>query len=257
MPSDQTAVPIRNEPPRLASMDIEPDILAAYRPRNGIVLICGGAETGSARLQAGMTRSLIEDPDFNGKIIEISASIKYEFDGIEGASSLYSLSEIGRHVKSASAGMRSLLRRQAKAIILPECRDRETMEVVIEGAQTGHAVYSTVHTPSVVETVQRILAMFPQEERADCAVSLMQSLRLVVNCALVPSLDGRRIQLREYLVFGPAERALFLDMPVIAWPQLTEQLLAERGQSYAAAAGRAHAAGLISDEVVRTWLAGA
>ncbi len=245
---------IENQPPRLAGMGIEPGILAAYRPRNGIVLICGGTGTGKTRLQAGKTRSMIEDPNFHGKIIEIAWPIEYEFDSIVGASSIYSPSEIGRHVKSASAAMRDALRRKPKVIISPECRDRETMEVAIEASQTGHAVYSTVHTSSVVETVQRILAMFPQEERADRAVSLMQSLRLVINCALVPSLDERRVQLREYLAFGAAERQLFLDTPVTAWPGLTTQLLAERGQSYAVATARALAAGLISDEVARTWM---
>jgi len=111
-----------------------------------------------------------------------------------------------------------------------------------------------VHTSSVLETVQRILAMFPHEERADRAVSLMQALRLIINCALVPSLDGRRTQLREYLAFGAEERTLFLDTPVTAWPRLTSQLLAERGQSYAVATERALAAGLISHEVARGWM---
>ena len=245
---------IENEPPRLECMGIEPGILQAYRPRNGIVLICGPTGTGKTRLQAAMTRSRIEDPQFHGKIIEVAAPIEYEFDSIAGASAIYSPSEIGRHVKSAAAAMRDALRRKPKVIVSPECRDRETMEVAIEGSQTGHAVYSTVHTSSVVETVQRILAMFPQEERADRAVSLMQALRLIINCTLVPSLDGRRTQLREYLVFGPAERDLFLDTPVANWPRLTRQLVAERGQDYAAATARAFAAGLISDEVARTWM---
>lgn len=245
---------IENEPPRLECMGIEPGILQAYRPPNGIVLICGATGTGKTRLQAGMTRSLIEDPQFHGKVIEVAAPIEYEFDSIAGASSIYSPSEIGRHVKSAAAAMRDALRRKPKAIISPECRDRETMEVAITGSQTGHVVYSTVHTSSVVETVQRILAMFPQEERADRAVSLTQALRLIINCALVPSLDGRRTQLREYLVFGPAERDLFLDTPVANWPRLTRQLVAERGQDYAAATARALAAGLISDEVAGSWM---
>ena len=268
MTPDQVAVPgtpashpcqvmphaVENEPPRLACLGIEPGILAAYRPSNGIVLICGPTGTGRMRLQAGMTRSMIEDPQFHGKIIEVSDSIKYEFDSIAGASSLYSPNQIGWNVKSAAAFMRGALRRKPKVIILPECRDRETMELVIEGAQTGHAIYSTVHTPSVVETVQRILAMFPQEQQADWAVSLMQSLRLIINCVLVPSLDGQRIQLREFLAFGPAERDLFLDTPVANWSRLTTQLLAERGQDYAAATARALAAGLISDEVASCWM---
>ena len=102
--------------------------------------------------------------------------------------------------------------------------------------------------------MQRLLAMFLQDQQADRAVSLMYSLRLIINCALVPSLDGQRIQLREFLAFGPAERDLFLGTPVANWSRLTTQLLVERGQDYAAATARAFAAGLISDEVASCWM---
>jgi hypothetical protein len=171
-----------------------------------------------------MTRSLIEAPDFNGKIIEFAAPIEYEFDRVQGPTAIYSPSEIPRSLRDIRTAMRGALRRKPKVIISPECRDRESMEAAIEGSQTGHAVYSTVHTSSVVETVQRILAFFPEEERADRAVSLMQALRLLINVVLVFSRDGRRTQLREYLVFGHEERRLFLDTPVTEWPRPTHRL---------------------------------
>jgi len=189
--------------PRLEGMGIEPGILKAHRPRNGIVLICGGNGTGRTRLQAAMIRSLIEDPNFRGKIIEVAAPIEYEFGSISGVSSIYSPGEIGRQVRSAAAAMRDAPRRKPKVIVSPGCRDRETMEVAVEGSATGHTVYSTVHTSSVVETVQRILAMVPQEERADRAVSLMQSLQLIINCALVPSLGRRQDMVAPRIEGGP------------------------------------------------------
>lgn len=238
---------IENEPPLLDGMDVEAPILRAYRPRNGLVLVCGAVGTGKTRTLAGMVRSMLEDPGFHGKIIEFALPLEYEFDRID-ARGLYSPSEVPRHMHDVLAGMRGALRRAFHVMLSPECRDRETMEVALMGAQTGAAVYSTLHTNSVVETVQRVLGMFPRDEREDRAISLAQSLRLVVNCLLVPSTDGRRIQLREFLVVGPQERAALLDTPVSQWPGLTRRMLVERGQTFAVAAANALRAGLISEE---------
>ena len=102
-----------------------------------------------------------------------------------------------------------------------------------------------------METVQRILDMFPESERAYRATSLAQMLRLLVNCLLVPSTDGRRTQLREYLAFGPQEREELLDAPVNDWPRLTRRLLREKGQSFAQAAEKARYDGLISAETAQ------
>ena len=121
-------------------------------------------------------------------------------------------------------------------------------------AQTGAAVYSTLHTNSVVETVQRILGMFPIDEREDRAISLAQSLRLIVNCLLVPSSDGRRVQLREFVAVGPKEREVLLDTPVSQWPGLTRRLLVEKGQTFAVATTNALQAGLISEDTAAKLL---
>ena len=244
---------IENDPPLLASMDIEAPILRAYRPRNGLVLICGAVGTGKTRTLAGMVRSLLEDPGFHGKIIEFALPLEYEFDRINSRG-LYSPSEVPRHMHDVLAGMRGALRRGFHVMLSPECRDRETMQVAMAAAQTGAAVYSTLHTNSVVETIQRILGMFPRDEREDRAISLAQSLRLIVNCLLVPSTDGRRVQLREFVVVGPQEREALLDTPVSQWPGLTRRLVAEKGQTFAAAATNALRAGLISEDAAATLL---
>lgn len=242
---------IENEPPLLESMGIEAPILQAYRPRNGLVLICGAVGTGKTRTLAGMVRSLLEDPGFHGKIIEFALPLEYEFDRINSRG-LYSPSEVPRHMHDVLAGMRGALRRAFHIMLSPECRDRETMEVTLMAAQTGAAVYSTLHTNSVVETIQRILTLFPPDERADRATSLAQSLRLIVNCLLVPSIDGRRVQLREFVVVGHQEREALLDAPVSQWPGLTRRLLVEKGQTFAVAATNALKAGLISEEIANT-----
>lgn len=241
---------IENEPPTLASLGLEEPILRALRPRNGFVGVCGAVGTGKTRLLAGVTRDLIEDPHSHRKVVELAAPLEYEFDRIDGRG-LYSPSEIPRSLKTPLAGLVGSLRRAGQVLIAPECRDRETMEVAMTAAQTGAAVYGTLHTNSLVETVQRILGMFPESERADRATSLAQMLRLLVNCLLVPSTDGRRTQLREYLAFGPQEREVLLDAPVNDWPRLTRRLLREKGQSFAQAAEKARHDGLISAETAQ------
>ena len=244
---------IENDPPLLDTMAIEAPILRAYRPRNGLVLICGAVGTGKTRTLAGMVRSLLEDPGFHGKIIEFALPLEYEFDRINSRG-LYAPSEVPRHMHDVLAGMRGALRRAFHVMLSPECRDRDTMEVAMMAAQTGAAVYSTLHTNSVVETIQRILGMFPKDEREDRAISLAQSLRLIVNCLLVPSIDGRRVQLREFVVVGPQEREALLDTPVSQWPSLTRRLLAEKGQTFAVAATNALQAGLISEDTAAKLL---
>jgi len=209
--------------------------------------------TGKTRTLAGMVRSLLEDPGFHGKIIEFALPLEYEFDRINSRG-LYSPSEVPRHMHDVLAGMRGALRRAFHVMLSPECRDRETMEVAMMAAQTGAAVYSTLHTNSVVETIQRVLGMFPKDEREDRAISLAQSLRLIVNCLLVPSTDGRRVQLREFVVIGPQERDVLLGTPVSQWPGLTRRLLAEKGQTFAVAATNALQAGLISEDTAAKLL---
>lgn len=238
---------IENEPPRLETLRLEQEILRALRPRNGLVLICGAVGTGKTRLLAGVTRSLLEDPNWHGKAIELAQPLEYEFDRIDGRG-LYSATEIPRHLTTGLAGMVGALRRAFHVLISPECRDRESMEVAIMAAQTGASVYSTVHTNSVVETVQRILSMFSKDEREDRAVSLAQSLRLIVNCLLVPSTDSRRTQLREFLVIDQRVREQLHDTPIVQWPMLIRRLLREQGQTFQVAAEAALREGCISEE---------
>ena len=244
---------IEDVPPTLESLRLEPGILAHYRPQNGIVLVCGATGTGKTRTLAGMTRAMIEDPEFHGKVIEIAFPIEYLFDRVKGTSALYSVSEIPGNVKTALDGMIEALRRAPRAILSPECRSAEDMAVALMASQTGHAVLSTVHTSKLVETVQRVLFMFHESEREDRAIALMHALRLIVNCTLVPSTaeGGGRGQLREFLPFDPEGRERMLDAPISSWPRLTRDMLRERGQTFAQAAQAALERGEITGETAR------
>ncbi|MEE3504425.1 ATPase, T2SS/T4P/T4SS family [Acidiphilium acidophilum] len=235
-------------PPRLADLDVEPDILANFKIRQGFVIVSGGVENGKSTLLAAMTRAILEDPESNRWIIELAAPIEFVYDSIVSVSSGISQSEIPRHLPSFAAGARNAMRRNPKMVIVGECRDSETMVPACHLSIAGCGVYTTLHAGCMVETIQRAVSFCPVNEREAVAVQLAQSLRLVVNQRLVPSADGKRTALREYLVFDDALRRRLLSAAPSVWPEIAHDALARLGQSFRVAAQRALARGKITEE---------
>ncbi len=240
------ALPVRSRP--LSEQNVEPEIIQACMPRTGLVFIAGGTGNGKSTLQAGITRERLVDPDSHVAILEYSSPIEFTFDDVEGTTATISQSEIPRHLPSFAAGIRNAMRRAGDVIIIGECRDGETMAAAAQAALTDHAVYSTIHAGTLSETVQRIVSLCPLEERGALTVAVAQTLRLIVNQRLVPSLDGTRTALREFLVFDRPMRRKLADTNPDRWPALVEDMLAEeRGQSFERAIQRALAEGSISE----------
>jgi defect-in-organelle-trafficking protein DotB len=235
-------------PPRLADMDVEPEILAHFKIRQGFVIVSGGVENGKSTLLAGMTREILEDPESDRWIIELAAPIEFVYDSITCFSSGISQSEIPRHLPSFAAGARNAMRRNPKMVIIGECRDSETMVPACHLSIAGCGVYTTLHAGSMVETIQRAVSFCPVNERDAIAVQLAQSLRLVVNQRLVPSADGKRTALREYLVFDDDLRKKLLRASPSIWPEIAQEALDRHGQSFRVAAQRALAKGRITEE---------
>ena len=240
------ALPVRSR--ALSEQNVEPEIIRACMPRTGLVFIAGGTGNGKSTLQAGITRERLVDPDSHVAILEYSSPIEFTFDDVDGATAVISQSEIPRHLPSFEAGIRNAMRRAGDVIIIGECRDGETMAAAAQAALTDHAVYSTIHAGTLSETVQRIVSLCPLEERGALTVAVAQTLRLIVNQRLVPSLDGTRTALREFLVFDRPMRRKLADTNPDRWPALVEDMLAEgRGQSFERAIQRALAEGRISE----------
>ena len=112
---------------------------------------------------------------------------------------------------------------------------------------TGHPVYTTLHTNGVAETIRRLVGSFPSEERLGRTIDIVETLRLIVWQRLVPSTDGKRIALREYLVFSEALRDKLLDSDPEKITQTTRNLLNEQGQSMLSDVEAKYRAGLLSD----------
>jgi twitching motility protein PilT len=111
----------------------------------------------------------------------------------------FSQREMGRDFFAFPDGLRAALRQAPKIILVGEIRDRETMEIALTAAETGHVVYSTLHTISAAQTINRVLGMFNTDEEKQVRERLAETLRYVVSQRLVPKQSGGRLMVSELM----------------------------------------------------------
>jgi len=232
-------------PPTLAELNIEKEIVDAWAPRQGMILITGPTGSGKSTLLAAGNRLLIERPEGCGKLLTYEAPIEYVYDAIASERSLVAQTEIPRHLPTFAAGVRNALRRKPNVILVGEVRDRETVMAAIEAGQTGHAVYATVHTTGVAATIRRMMSMFDSGERIERGYALMETMRLIVTQALVPRVGGGRIGIREWMIFNDDVRETLLHMHEDQWSSELIKMVPKNGRSMAQSAQIAFDAGLI------------
>ncbi len=232
-------------PPTMEEIGIEQKIIDNWSPRQGMILVTGPTGSGKTTLLAAGCRMLIERAEGCGKMLTYEAPIEYVYDAIVGPRSLVAQSEIPRHLPTFASGVRNALRRKPNIILVGEARDRETVTAAIEAGQTGHLVFSTVHTIGVAATIRRIVSVFEPAERTERAFALVETLRMIVTQALVPKVGGGRVGLREYLVFDDQVRETLLDQPIERWTAETQRLLQRFGQSMERTATDAFKKGVI------------
>jgi defect-in-organelle-trafficking protein DotB len=221
---------IPTDPPPLSSMNLHAQMLDYIAPQQGTIVITGSTGSGKSTLLASIIKELAEDPEGNRKILTYEAPIEFVYDNIETPTSIISQSEIPRHIPTFADGVRNALRRKPSLILVGEARDPETISAVIDAALTGHPVYTTVHSNGVADCVRRMISTFPAEERHGRALDILETLRMVVWQKLVPTVDNKRVALREFLVFDEFVRDALLDIPIEEIASKTRELLKDRGQ---------------------------
>ncbi len=238
---------IPTDPPPLSSMNLPQEVLDAIAPKDGVVYVTGATGSGKSTLLAAIIKELAEEPDSNRKILTYESPIEFVYDNVKKPSSIVSQSEIPRHLGSFAEGVRNALRRKPRLILVGEARDAETISAVIEAALTGHPVYTTLHANGVAETIRRLVGSFPREERQGRTLDIIETIRLVIWQILIPTVDGKRVALREFLVFNEEVRDRLLDTPPEEVTAMTRRLLKEKGQPMIVDATAKFKAGIISE----------
>ncbi|NLT71760.1 MAG: type IV pilus twitching motility protein PilT [Verrucomicrobiaceae bacterium] len=174
---------------------------------NGLVLVTGAVGSGKSTTLASLINEI--NVQRNDHIITLEDPIEYV---IESKTCHVNQREIHTHTESFSHALRAALREDPDIIMVGEMRDLETISLAITAAETGHLVLATLHTGSAARTLDRILDVFPTEQREQIRIMVAESLRGVISQQLVPKKDGTGRELAlELLVNTPAVSALIRD----------------------------------------------
>lgn len=238
---------IPSDPPSLSIMNLEQEVIDNMSPMQGTVVVTGSTGSGKSTLLASMLREIIGDPESNRKVLTYESPIEFVYDSVEKLTSIVSQSEIPKHLPSFAAGVRNALRRKPGLILVGEARDAETIAAVIDAALTGHPVYTTLHSNGVADCVRRMISTFPAEERHGRALDILETLRLALWQKLVPTVDGKRVALREFLVFDENVRDQLVNTEVEMLANKTRELLKLHGQPMIMDAKRKFEEGKISE----------
>ncbi len=178
-----------------------PKICAALcrRPR-GLFLVTGPTGSGKTTTLASMINYINEN--FDRHIVTVEDPIEYYHNHKK---SVINQRSVGTDVPSFAEALRRVLRQDPDVILVGEMRDLETIEAAVTAAETGHLVFSTVHTTSAAGTITRLIDVFPVSQQEQVRIQLASNLIAVLSQALCPKATGRgRIAAYEFLVVTPA-----------------------------------------------------
>ncbi len=162
---------------------------------DGLVLVVGPTGHGKSTTLASMIEEI--NKTRKAHIVTVEDPIEFLF---EDKKSLIEQREIGIDTKSFAAALKHVLRQDPNVILVGEMRDPETIATVLTAAETGHLVFSTLHTSSAAEAVERIVDVFEGSKQKQILIQLSAVLRGIVSQQLLATTDGKRVAAREILV---------------------------------------------------------
>jgi len=192
----------------------------------------------------------MRDPNANLKILTYEAPIEYVYDEVPKPTTSIAQTEIGRHLGDFALGVRNALRRKPSIILMGEMRDKETIGEGVTASMTGHLVYGTLHSNGVADAVRRMVNVFDPEEKNSRAIDILTSLKMVVAQMLIPSTDGKRVPIREYMVFTEEIVDTLLEAGVDNLTYETRKMLIKHGITFLQDAEQKFKEGKISEN----WL---
>ncbi|MFA5428270.1 MAG: PilT/PilU family type 4a pilus ATPase [Sulfurimonas sp.] len=192
--------------PTIDQMKFPEIVRTLTKEGRGLVLVTGATGSGKSTTLAAM----IHEINLTEKkhIVTIEDPIEFVH---KDRGCVINQRSVGQDTLSFGRALRAALREDPDIILVGEMRDRETVELALHAADTGHLVFSTLHTIDAKETINRIIAMFPNEEQNRVRLSLSGVLKGVVSQRLIPTIDGKRVAAMEVLVKTPTIEKLILE----------------------------------------------
>jgi twitching motility protein PilT len=208
---------IPTEIPTLEGLSLPQQLSDIAELRNGIVLVTGPTGSGKSTTLAAIIDLINERQHYH--IVTIEDPIEFLH---QHKNSTINQREVGSDAKDFSSALRAALRQAPKVILIGEMRDYETTEIALEAAETGHLVFSTLHTIDASKTIDRVIGLYPKNEEQVIRQRLAQTFRYIVSQRLIPRADGRgrctavemlksTPRTREYITAGESDGKTLLD----------------------------------------------
>ena len=236
---------LSSQVPSMEKLKLAPVFNEIIKEKTGLIFVTGGTGSGKTTTLAAMLNEVNLTHECH--VVTLEDPVEFVHPQLK---SVFSQREMGRDFYNFPDGLRAALRQAPKIILVGEIRDRDTMEIALTAGETGHVVYSTLHTISAGQTIQRILGMFSKDEEQQVRERLAGSLRYVCSQRLVPKREGGRLLVtelmgsnlrsREAMLLGENDNRRFADIieagSTLGWHSFEQSL------------ERAFEADLITDE---------
>jgi twitching motility protein PilT len=208
---------IPNSIPDFAALNLPPQLAECANLKNGVVLVTGPTGSGKSSTLAAILNEINEGKAYH--VVTIEDPI--EFLHPHKKATVHQR-ELHSDTPTFALALRAALRQAPKVILVGEMRDRETTEIALEAAETGHLVFSTLHTIDASKTVERIIGMFPLTDQQTIRNRFAKSFRYIISQRLIPRSDGlgrvaaieilkSTLRTREYIEKGEEEGRSLMD----------------------------------------------
>jgi twitching motility protein PilT len=203
--------------PTCAELGLPEAYYKIAREKNGIVLITGATGTGKTTSLAAIINEINENSSVH--VVTLEDPVEYTHPQ---KNSTINQRELGKDFDTFANGLRAAMRQAPKVILVGEMRDRESVEIALSAAETGHLVLSTLHTVDAGQTINRIIGMFPRDEESQIRVRLADAIRWIACQRLLPKIGGGRVaafeavstslRVKDVILHGESEGKTFNDI---------------------------------------------
>lgn len=239
---------IQTIPPTIEQLKIPMDIVKACEENDkGIIYVAGATGQGKSTTLASIMRYILEKEDAHVNMVDIGEPIEYTMDLLDLPSSFVTSLNVGSDISSFSKAVENCMRMEPQIIQISESRDIDTIEASLRASKSGHGVYTTIHSGSVAESLRRIINMFPADTRDSVQLDVIESTKMIIAQKLIETVDGKRMAIREYLIFTPEVREHLWNAQNIG--QKAIEMVERFGHPMTKDLDAAFEKGLISEEV--------